>query len=479
MPYVPFIGPSYVYRSIAFDCQRSINLYPAKSEVGDSKTPSLLMGRPGLDLFSTISATPNRGGHQCNGRAFVVCGSGFYELFANSTTVLRGTLLTSGGFVSIDNNGEQVCIVDGDNGYIFAMSTNTFTRITSSGWLGATTVTFMDGYFVFNKPDSEIYYISAAYDGLTIDPLDFASAEGSPDNIVGLIALHQNVWLLGQKSVQMVYDSGAADFPFAPVQGAFIEYGCASAASISRNSNTLFWLGNDDNGAGMVWMAQGYQPLRISTQAIEKRIQEFSDKLATASGFCYQEEGHYFYSLDIEGMDTTLVYDVTMQQWHERAYYNSSVGSYERHLPIFHIYAFGKHLVGDYRNGNIYEQNLNYYDDNGDIIRYQRTSPHEIDNLDRVFYESLQIDMQVGIGLDGSAPTEDATPIVALQYSNDGGNTWSDESYRNAGAIGRYLTRVLWKRLGSARDRVHRVTIACRAPIAILGCVIKARKGIN
>lgn len=475
MPYVPFVGPSYVYRSLAFDCQRSINLYPAKSDVGDSKTPSILVGRPGLVEFANVGGMGTRCGHVCKGRAFFVSGNAFYEVDSSGTTTLRGNLNTSSGFVSIADNGLQVCLVDGTDGYIFTLATNAFAEITSAGFQSAATVTFLDGYFIFERKGTNQYFISGLYDGLTYDAADFASAEGSPDNIVGVLALHQNVWLFGENTVEVVFNTGAADFPFQPVQGAFIEYGCAGAGSIAKNANTAFWLGADENGAGVVWMAEGYQPRRVSTQAIEYYLQKYKTSFSLATAYCYQDEGHYFYCLNIPNMPTTLVYDVTMQAWHERSFYNTSTGQHERSLPDFHILFAGKHFVGAYNTGIVYEQNLSIYSDNGNVIRFERTAPHMVNQLNRVFYDSFQLDMQVGVGLDGAA-SEDTDPQVVLQFSNDGGNTWSSEYTRSAGAIGQYKKRVIWNRLGSARDRVHRVYMTTKTQMAWLGSVINARE---
>jgi len=46
--------------------------------------------------------------------------------------------------------------------------------------------------------------------GTTIDPLYFAAAEGSPDNLVTLIVDHREIWLFGTNSVEVWYDAGTA-----------------------------------------------------------------------------------------------------------------------------------------------------------------------------------------------------------------------------------------------------------------------------
>lgn len=477
MPVFPIAGPSYVYSSRNFDAQRSVNVYPTNSETGSSKTPqTALVGTPGLSQFCQPAMAQARGAFEVNGRAFFVLGNALYEIFEDGTSTNRGTLLTTSGFVSIDTNPTQMCIVDGTYGYIFTYASNAFAQITDPYFLGADTVTTLDGYFIFNKPNTNIYYISALNNGLTGDALDFASAEGSPGNIVGIKVVHQQAWIFKTDSVPMIYNSGAADFPFANVQGTTIQYGCAAKGSIATSANTIFWLGQDIQGRGVVWMAEGYQPSRISTFAVETAIQSY-ENISDAVAYTYQEEGHYFYVLVFSGANTTWVYDIGLKQWHERAYFNPVSSFYERHRAQCHIFAFNKHLVGDYENGKIYEQSLSIYDDDGAPKRWMRTMPHMSGpSLEFVYYKRMQLDMQVGVGLESGA-TEDTNPEVMLSWSNDGGYTWSNEIWRPAGQIGQYTKRLVWFRLGRARDRVFRFAGTSNTKVFLIGAYVDAVAG--
>lgn len=472
MPYVPFVGPSYVYRTTNYDAQRSINLYPAKSEGVLSKTQSILVGTPGLQTALTLPETSIKGIYSCRGRLFAVAGSSFYELNADLTYTNRGACTFSNPIVSISDNGLEVCVVGGNNGYIFNLSTNVFTKITAGGFQGADTITFLDGYFIVNHPGTNQYYISDLYDGLAWDILDFGSFASSANLIVGVHALHQNVWVFGTEAVEIEYNSGDGNFPFQRVQGAYIEYGCVAAQSITSAANTIFWLTQDKNGQGMVMMANGYQPQRISTQAIEFAIQKYSD-LSTANGYCYQEEGHFFYVLNFPNGTSSLVYDVTMESWHERCDLDIN-GFFTRHVGMGHAFCFNNHVVPDYKNGNIYKQNLNLYDYAGILIKRQRVMPHMVNNLDNMLYHWFQLDMEVGIGLDGTIVQPNYDPQVMLQWSNDGGHKYSYEYWRSAGKIGETRKRVVWRQLGRSRDRIFKLSIVANTKVYLLGAVVKA-----
>lgn len=474
----PFIGPSYVHRSVNFDAQRSINLYPVKSEIETSKDIAALVGTPGLREFCDIPVNKVRGGHRVGERVFFAVSNKIYELFADGTYSLRGTINTTAGLVSMADNGLELCAVDGPDGWILTLADNSFNQIVSAGWLGADMVAFVDGYFVFNAPQTGKYYISELYSGGQEDPLDFATAEGSPDVIVGLIALRKEVWLFGTDSVEVVFNSGGADFPFQRIQGAFIEYGCVSKGTIAKTANTVFWVGRDAQGQGVVWMANGYQPQRVSTHAVEYAIQRYLN-ITDASAYTYQEDGHYFYVLNFASANTSWVYDITLNQWHERAYFNLETGEYERHRGAVHVFAFGKHLIGDYATGKIYWQSLDFYDDDGTPIRRSRTCSHMSNNsLDYIYYQRMQVDMETGIGLNDGA-TEDVIPNCMLRWSDDGGHTWSNEHWREAGRIGKYKWRVFWNRLGRSRDRIFEFTTSVRCKIFLIGGNVMAEKGEN
>src|SRR5205823_3197922 len=118
----------------------------------------------------------------------------------------------------------------GPEGYVVTPNVNpalsTVTQIVSPAFLGADKVDYIDGYFVFNQPGTGRFQITGLF-ATTVDPLDFATAEGSPDLLISLIVNQREIWLFGENSTEVFFDSGNALFPFQRIQGAFIELGCA------------------------------------------------------------------------------------------------------------------------------------------------------------------------------------------------------------------------------------------------------------
>lgn len=406
----PILGSTYVARSVNAADARMVNLFPEiVPEAG--KEPAFLNRAPGLRLEVTVGTGPVRGLWQLAGNMYVVSGTEFYKVTPAYVVTLIGNVSGTGP-VSLADNGTQLFIACNGPSFIYNASTNAFQQITDPDFPGAVTVAFLDGYFVFNEPNSQKIWVTSLYDGLSIDATEFASAEGSPDGVVGLIADHGQVWVYGTNSIQVFFDSGGLDFPLSTVQGAFNELGCAAAYSIAKMDNGLFWLGKDARGQGMVYRANGYAGQRISTHAVEWHIQQYGD-LSGAIGYTYQQDGHSFYVLIFPSADTSWVYDVATQAWHERAGFVN--GDFTRHRSNCQVFFNNEVLVGDYENGNVYAFDLDVYADNGSSqkwLRSWRALPTGQNNLKRTAHHSLQLDCETGVGLN-LYPAYDAEELTA------------------------------------------------------------------
>ena len=150
--------------------------------------------------------------------------------------------------------------------------------------------------------------------------------------------------------------------------------------------------------------------------------------------------------LVITGSDlpTSLVYDISTEVWHERAFLTDT-GELEQHLGCCSMYAFNKTLVGDRINGNVYELSETTYTDNLNAIQRIRIYPHIIDELKQVRYSELKILLETGVGLQTG---QGSNPLISLRLSKDGAKTWSDYYTTSMGAVGKYNTEVNFRRLG-------------------------------
>lgn len=453
---IPFVGASYQMEARSFDHQRTVNLYPLVSESGSSISVTALRSTSGLSEFTTIGGGGIRGGLESSNRAFFVSGNEFYEVNADGTSTMHGTLDTLIGTVNLEENPTQVMIIDGVSGYIFNKTTDTFSKITDADFPTPVSLTFQDGYFIVVEKDTSKFWISNLNDGTSWDALDFTTVESSPDDLVGVKSDSSNLWLFGTKTTEVYQNTGGATFPFQRISGAIIETGCAAQATIQEIDNRVLWLGTDENGDAIVWASNGYSAGRVSTQAIEKKISE-SENFNESYSWVYHERGHPFYCLQIKGLTTTLVLDVSNGLWHERTYTNPDTGEEEQHRASCHIFFNKKHLVGDRLTNQIYEMSLDFYTDNGDEIVRKRIAPHINTQKQRVVHSQLELDMEVG---QGTQSGQGQNPQIMMRYSDDRGYTWSSELWKDIGAVGKYSTRVIWNKLGSSADRLYEIRIS-------------------
>lgn len=461
----PFVGQAYTSRSLNVEAQECINLF-LEIEPGGR---TALFGTPGLSLLATIGTGPVRALHKiATGDLIAVSGAQVYRITSGAVATLLGTIGTTTGPVSIADNGTQAVIVDGSaSGYQISLPGYAMTPIVSTAFYGADNVYFLDGRFIFNRPGTGQFYLSDLY-AVTFDPLYFATAESSPDNLIAHIVDHREIWLFGNLTTEIWSNTGGANFPYERLQGAAVETGCAAAASVRRMDNSIVWLGQDDKGYGIVWMVKNYMPARISTHAIEYAIASYGD-VSNAIGYVYQQEGHMFYMLTFPTVQRTWCYDVATHAWHQRAWMDSN-GQQQRHRSNCHAFAYGKNLVGDFVSGNIYALDMNTFTDAGDQIRRSRScAPINGEDFGWQQFHNLQIEMEGGVGL---IVGQGSNPQAMLTYSDDGGHQWSSERLASMGVMGQYRARVRWTRLGRSRDRVFRVTISDPVKVIIINASI-------
>jgi hypothetical protein len=504
----PILGQAYTARSVNAADNRMINLFPEPVPEG-GLTGGFLNRAPGLRKVATIGTGPIRGlwTHLSNGEdAYVASGNEFYKILPDFTATKLGNISGTGP-VSIADNGIQLFIACGAEAFIYDEPANTFEKITDPDFAGAATVCYIDGYFAFNQPDTQILWVTEILDGSIINPLAFAAAESTPDAVVAIVSNNREVWVFGTGTTEVWYDAGTTPFPLAPIQGAYNEIGCIAKSSICKLDNSLFWLGQDPRGYGIVYRNQGYTGKRVSTHAVEFAIQQYGD-VSDAVAYTYQQEGHAFYVLAFPTAGKTWAYDVATGAWHERAGFVN--GQFVRHRSQCQMSFDSVTIVGDYENGNLYAFDLDVYEDNGQVqkwLRSWRPIPANENNLNRTAQHGLQLMCESGVGLNGIDPqsilvnylltesneiidtenndnivldyatTQGVNPQAMLRWSDDGGHTWSNEHWTQMGRIGQYGFRAFWRRLGMTlklRDRVYEVSGTDPVKIVITGANLLA-----
>lgn len=447
MAKVPFAISTSIARNKKANSETLVNMY-ADTMPPNAKSAVVLLGTPGWTLYTAIENAPIIGMHYFKSDLYIVTKTSVYKIRSTDNFITNiGTVdFSTRDSVSIADNGIDIVIVGG-NGY--HTDGITVTKITDPAFYPSDTVAFQDGYFIFNRSGTNQFFISRLY-AVTFDATMYASAEGSPDNINGLITVNQKLYIFGADSIEVWYNSGDALFPFDRIQGSFALYGCINYKTIAATNNSVYWCGNDNS----VYTMNGYTPVRISTSSVEYKLSSRGNKDYRA--FTYYEEGHYFYVLTIDG-DTTLVYDMTTNLWHTRESLGTTWG-----LRNMVVNEKGVWVGADVSSGNIYYVGLDYYSENGQtILRKAITSPLS-NGVDYFTLNKFEIDMETGKSL----PNQEDT--ITLSFSSDGGVEFKNDHTISLGAQGERKKRIVWRRLGRHRNITIQVVTRCKSQVNII-----------
>lgn len=541
MKFHGFVGPTYELNSVNVDCQRCVNLIPEIIESGTGKEASTIYYKSseGLQKIAEVGTGPIRMVHvDYSGQLIVVSGTEVYRLLrpvagietvsiskigdigvtdaaakatdpkvdltrqvkaVSSFKVIENVLGNFNRYITVLTDGSfQNYYYEHDDFYNGQYLVEYFGSFAALGYppvTYATQVDYIDGYLVYIVPFTNKFYVSDWNNFLTVSALSFASAEGSPDRINAIQVVDRLLYVFNEKSIEVYQNSGNADFPFERLSGGFISTGNLAEYSPARINRTLFWLGRDEKGQGVVYSMTGLTPQRISTHAIEQAINKYANP-QKAVGYCYARAGHFYYVLNFE--EASWCYDLSTGLWHERC--STNEGVLERHRSNFATSRGSNTLIelkdinynytrtydgavfaGDYKTNKVYLlKEGHYYEDLAPLTRMRR-APHISAGGKVVFHKSLEVDMETGVGLDGGVQGSD--PQVMMRFSNDGGHTWSSEALASAGqkigGIGQYKTRVRWNRLGRARDRVYEIKVTDPVPVNIIGADLEVEVGVS
>jgi hypothetical protein len=395
-----------------------------------------------------------------------------------------------------------------------AMYAQQFTVLptTDGAFTGGGIVDVNDNYFIYTRPDTQQFAVSDILSPIT-QGLSFASKFTSPDNLVSLIANNGQLFLLGEKSSEVWSDQGTFPVAYQRIPGSSTQQGINAPFSVARVGNSFVYVSQNLRGLNQVVLMNGYVPQRISTHAVENSL--LDKYTADAVAYTYQLEGHEVYVVSFPTIDITWAYDFTTQLWHKWLWTDTE-NNYHRHRSNCSAVFQGQVVVGDWENGNLYQLDQNNYTDNTKTIRRLRRAPHLTTNLQRQYFDELQLQFQPGVGIQGFSRDRNTylgdpytitatgsliiayqdidvignagqiqirdvlyNPKAMLRWSNDGGSSWSKEYWQDIGQQGKYKNRAIWRRLGMSRDRIFEVVVSDPVKAVIVSANLKASSGDN
>lgn len=458
MRFKGFIGPAYTLDSLNMESQQCINMYPIVDEQGTGKEGevSYLRATPGLIQGHTVSGGITSEYTASNGQLFISTATTLYKVNNNETTSVVGTgIIGTNPIYDMTDNGTQLILVTGSRGYIYNLTTGVFSQISSVGFLGSDYSVLFDNYVILNKPETNILYLSSLGDASSYDPLDAFSVDATPDKILRHINLHRELWIFKVNTIDVYYNTGNLGTPFQREAGIFIEKGCISGRSVIKLNNTVLWVGSGKDGFGIVYVAAGYEPQRVSNFHVERLIRlELSPSTIICWG--YESGGHVFYNIRLSS--TTLSFDLTTGMWHERKSSNPSTGAQSTYEVFMATPYNGRTVVASSTRFFTYYLDESTYTDAGNPIERIRSSPHVSGGLKKVIHRSIQLDLESGNGSGN----------IYLETSDNDGRSWVSRII-SIGSLGQYRRRIKLYKLGLSRNRVYRVRFTDPLPFSLIG----------
>lgn len=510
---VPFFsGGSYVSRSPIADPEDCVNFLVERMEMPGARNREVLYPTPGYTSFCTRALNPGsglttalespiRGMFRADavfsfvggltGWTFFVAGDQVYLLEPGAVAGDAARLISrTGAFAQpialssepvswaySGSTGDQIALASGGTYYYADEAGGSWTWNAVPALVGATIlrVGFWDS-FMLALDNASTLRISESFAGQTWDPLQIKARTNQPDPWVSFLLVHDQLFLFGTRTTDVFWNAGTSPFPFQPVDGVSIPQGIVAPWSVAELDNAPIWLGQNAAGAGILFRANGYTPERVSKFAFEQAISRYTT-IADAEGESFMVDGHWFYVITFPTAKASWMYDASNGEIVKVGYWNPRLGTYEASRLRGHAYAGGVHYVGDRQSGTIYTMSSSVSTEmDGNGIRRMRRTPVLTSEGVRLFFRSLQVDLEAGLGLSSGQGSD---PEVMLRWSDDGGKTWSNEHRLSAGPLGQYQTRAMLDRLGSSRQRVFELATSDPIPFRLVDAYIDVEKGLH
>jgi len=463
MPLVnlPIGGGFYQSESLPISAQRCINLMPTILQTPNAENQTALFNTLGQSLFIGISGG-GRGFHAMNGVGYAVVGNALYKITSDNLHLNIGNVAGVGPVSMADNGSKLVIVAPNLKSYVYDGSTTV--EITNVSFRKSDTVSFKDGYFIFTASDGSVFFNSALNDPLTYNGLDFGTAEMDPDKIKSSIVIHNELFIIGEETIELFQNVGGSDFPFQRIQGANIQKGSHATFGVVALDETFAFIGGGANEkTGIYQVSNSISASKISTSAIDNEIQKFT-KLETSNSLAmtYFDRGNQIAVFTFESTripSRSFAYNATASKmagypiWFE---YQSGVVNNRWNINAIAV-LFGKILAMTI-GGDIVELDKETYTDLGSVIKKQFTTAPFTNQYKPVFVHNVLLWMEVGLN---------GNPVVLMDYSDDG-RAFKNPRTRNIGSIGEYGHQVEWRRNGRTPSfRVHRFTMTDSAKTVI------------
>ena len=464
---VQITGGSYQSQSKPLSSQQTVNFYPKSTPLAKEKF--VLFSFPGLKLLGEPTGLLgiDRGLHRMAESLYQVKGQTLYIIDKLGAHTTLGAILGTDRCI-MANDGVSLFIVSSTGVYQYNSDTSAVSLVTDSNIVGAKSVAFINNQFIYTNDLFSV--ISNVGDGSTANGLNVIGEESLPDNMVRDFIFDDIIYRASERSIVAWYNSGVGNPPIEKLQGRIFQVGLAAINSIARTDDAMYWLGDDF----CIYQSSAGAKIKISTDAISNEIQGYST-VTDAIGNTFHIDGISFYTISFPIGGKTFVLNETLGQqgWFELSS-GISDGNYQ---GSSFIQCYGKILVADGANGNVYTLDAKTYTNNGETIKRVRTT----DSVNSVAFgaqgkfiqmSKAKFIMESGVGLISG---QGENPRIMVEYSDDGGYTWKHGSWPRVGRLGERTLQIEFFNLTKFYDRIFRVSTTDPVSYSIFSATIDLR----
>ena len=428
---VVLAGGTHKHTDLSLSAQRTINYFPQRQEAGNEKSPFILESFYGLKPFATSTGL-HRGIFSHLGVGYVLIGTTLSSFDAAGALTTLGTIPGDGRAV-FDGIGTSIVVVA--DGVAYTWDGSTFTTASDLDFETPQTVTVINSQAIYDG-DNGRFAVSDVGAPLTINALNYGTAESRADDLLRPFRNNTIVYMFGSKTIETWWNNGTGSPPFTRIEDGTIEIGLAAIHSIAVDDNLIYFLGDDHQ----VYVLSGTVAVPLLPLTIVREIRKFTTK-SDAVGWAMQIDSQWFYVLKFPDADRTFVYPRPPKSLTDRGvkgdwFELSSGTSGARYNGDGYTFVYGKHLVPD-EGGNILELAEDTYTENGEVIKRTRVlAPIHAGLYGRpgkkLYIAYLRLLGATGKGLLTGQGSE---PQVMLRYSQDGEN-FSNEIRGDVGKLG-------------------------------------------
>lgn len=240
---------------------------------GSSANPWLVnLGSSSLDAFTNLANAINASG---------IGGTDYTSAILNNPTIrsigytstempIQATVVGAlGNGLATTTTAASASFVNGTT--LTGGGLPTFTQVQIPDDVGAIDCAVINSYVIVipvqDTIPGQFYWIKPGE--TTIDSLDFATAERSPDAVYGVQVFGDQFWLPGESTTEVWYVTGNPDAPMERLQGIVYDRGSWQNTACAVHETMVIV-----DADGGVFSVQGGAPQRLSNPSIEEEIRE-------------------------------------------------------------------------------------------------------------------------------------------------------------------------------------------------------------